>query len=513
MKIRVLVPFLVPLLALAAVGCGGGDTPGEASASTVDVTVSPPSVVVPPSGQRTFLATVSGTANLAVTWSVREGTAGGGVTSGGVYTAPGTTGSYHVVATSVADPTKSAAASVTVTKPSSDLCAGLVQDKVAHPMTAVTKPGVGQTYVDPEFGTLVRRISDAATLVGASGIIKPMYSTIQAWNADESYLILYWTGGTGAGHHLYDGKTYAHIKKLDIAPADLEQVFWDTSNPKILYYVDGKKFKKFNVDTDTNATATVLRDFSTAPTSCTSNVDSGADPMFSSWDSRFFGLECGDKQFAYDAVNNTVGTVVTVAAGGESVQASPSGARFFLDVSNAAQVRDPNMSLVRSLSGLGADSHSSQGTADGADTWFSVQFDAGVGSGTLFATDLTTGSTRALLAQSSGWPYPPHDTHICALSYKNPGWVVAGTIGALTGGNLGQGVLENEIVLVNANTGGGFCRVAHARTCADVCGTNGYWAETHNVISPRGTRILFGSDWSGGATVDTYVVELPSYVP
>jgi hypothetical protein len=31
------------------------------------------------------------------------------------------------------------------------------------------------------------------------------------------------------------------------------------------------------------------------------------------------------------------------------------------------------------------------------------------------------------------------------------------------------------------------------------------------VISPSGTRLLFGSDWGNGPTVDTYVVELPSY--
>jgi hypothetical protein len=31
--------------------------------------------------------------------------------------------------------------------------------------------------------------------------------------------------------------------------------------------------------------------------------------------------------------------------------------------------------------------------------------------------------------------------------------------------------------------------------------------------SPTGTRAVFGSDWGGGASVDTYVVELPSYRP
>jgi hypothetical protein len=53
-------------------------------------------------------------ANMAVTWTVREGAAGGSITSAGVYTAPQSTGTFHVVATSAADNTNSLAATITV---------------------------------------------------------------------------------------------------------------------------------------------------------------------------------------------------------------------------------------------------------------------------------------------------------------------------------------------------------------------------------------------------------------
>ena len=72
-------------------------------------------VTVAPGGTQQFTATVAGTSNTQVAWSVEEGTAGGGISSSGLYTAPGTGGgTYHVVATSVADTTKSAVATVTV---------------------------------------------------------------------------------------------------------------------------------------------------------------------------------------------------------------------------------------------------------------------------------------------------------------------------------------------------------------------------------------------------------------
>jgi len=82
----------------------------------VTVIVDPPTVELTTGGAMGFVAIVTGTANTAVTWSVRE--AGGGTVSAtGAYTAPATPGTYHVVATSTADPTAWGEATATVTAP------------------------------------------------------------------------------------------------------------------------------------------------------------------------------------------------------------------------------------------------------------------------------------------------------------------------------------------------------------------------------------------------------------
>jgi hypothetical protein len=85
---------------------------------------------------------------------------------------------------------------------------------------------------------------------------------------------------------------------------------------------------------------------------------------------------------------------------------------------------------------------------------------------------------------------------------KAPGWVAVDVIGDSSTQLLGRSVL-----VANIDTGK-MCYVAHHHS------TSGdYWAEPHVVMSPSGTRVLFGSDWGGNGTqVDTYVVELPSYV-
>ncbi|HYI01067.1 MAG TPA: hypothetical protein VD972_34250, partial [Hyalangium sp.] len=89
--------------------------------------------------RQTFSASVSGTANPAVTWSVVGGSANGSISAEGNYTAPGSPGIYRVAATSVADPSKSH--SVDVFVQSSGAVAAVIS-----PATATLAPGAFQTF-------------------------------------------------------------------------------------------------------------------------------------------------------------------------------------------------------------------------------------------------------------------------------------------------------------------------------------------------------------------------------
>ena len=70
----------------------------------VSVSISPTTASISTGAQKQFAASVSGSTNTAVTWTA----SGGSVTSGGLYTAPSSAGTYTVTATSAADSTKSA---------------------------------------------------------------------------------------------------------------------------------------------------------------------------------------------------------------------------------------------------------------------------------------------------------------------------------------------------------------------------------------------------------------------
>jgi hypothetical protein len=111
-------PRLLPLASLllaALVGCTGTVEPvSPASGQTISVQVSPAQIQVAPQSAVTFAAVVTGTANTAVSWGVQE-VGGGTVDASGLYTAPVSAGTFHVTATSVADPSKQGTATVTVT--------------------------------------------------------------------------------------------------------------------------------------------------------------------------------------------------------------------------------------------------------------------------------------------------------------------------------------------------------------------------------------------------------------
>jgi hypothetical protein len=103
---------LLGLALLALSACGGGGS-GSPPPPAVKVTIAGPAGLLDAGTSRTYTVSVSGTANLAVTWSVVE-SGGGTVSAAGVYMAPAIPGTYTVKATSRADATASATVMVAV---------------------------------------------------------------------------------------------------------------------------------------------------------------------------------------------------------------------------------------------------------------------------------------------------------------------------------------------------------------------------------------------------------------
>ncbi len=111
----------------------------SAPPAPISVSISPTSASIQAGATQQFIATVTGSSNTGITWSAT----GGSVSGSGLYTAPGTAGTYTVKAISAADGTKSATATVAVT--------------AAPPQIAVSPTSLS-------FGSIVANTSSTQTL-------------------------------------------------------------------------------------------------------------------------------------------------------------------------------------------------------------------------------------------------------------------------------------------------------------------------------------------------------------
>ena len=241
--------------------------------------------------------------------------------------------------------------------------------------------------------------------------------------------------------------------------------------------------------------------------------------------------------FSYRISTNTIGTPFLVEA--DVPQALPSGrGTYFYSGTNQVQTLNAVTNAVTRTIPFDGTQHSDLlRNAAGDDIIAGVQFDGPSGSGTLMWTNLTKGGpVQTLIGPAVGDPYPPTGTLVSGRAFNNPGWLAVAITGCPAGSNgncngstpIGaanpQTYLDQEIILANIDTGK-MCRIAHNRTTGNYANSSNsnYWAQPNVIISPRGTRILFASDWgaanpksptvNGSAVVDTYVITLPSYKP
>ncbi|HEY5678329.1 MAG TPA: hypothetical protein VIR81_16165, partial [Myxococcales bacterium] len=126
MAFRIHPVVLAALVGAAACGSSADSSvAGALTTSAIKVSITPSRTAVVVGTSKVFHATVTNTTNTAVTWSVKESN-GGSIQVDGTYLAPPSTGIFHAIATSVADGTASATATVQVTLPPPALPAGAV---------------------------------------------------------------------------------------------------------------------------------------------------------------------------------------------------------------------------------------------------------------------------------------------------------------------------------------------------------------------------------------------------
>jgi NHL repeat len=141
----------------------------------VSITVSQQTATLVIGHSQMFAATVSNASDTTVAWSVQE-SFGGGITSAGLYTAPIQPGTYHIIASSVADPDASATIAVVVINSTITTFAGAgtspypgdngpaTSAQLKFP-TGLAFDAVGNLYIADADGFRIRKVNAATGVI------------------------------------------------------------------------------------------------------------------------------------------------------------------------------------------------------------------------------------------------------------------------------------------------------------------------------------------------------------
>ncbi len=379
----------------------------------------------------------------------------------------------------------------------------------------LAKPAIGQPYVDPVFGTIITRLTDAAAQ-RAEGFVC-YYPKLDPFNADETKILIYRRGGQW---FIYSRENQA-LKRAPVKNSQTDaQPRWHPTLPNILFWFDANKIMQHDF---ASGRTTIIHVFSTYQ--FVTNFDEGnysADGRYVALAGKNWPWQTGLQEFfVFDlderlllgrpmpATGRTVdwlsispfGNYVVVLVG------SPHGAGQWQGVD---VYRAPEMELLP---------HAYYPYSDHADLGIDGE------------------GNEVYVTDNAEEAYPDRLRHLekyrledgvktdllgCAwglsrlVSCRNlavPGWAIVSTYSSPK--HLAEEKVypfDDEIFAVKMDGSHAVKRIAHHRSQRFAVGDysyNNYWDQPNAVISRSGNYILFSSNWRElGAPQDVYLIDL-----
>ncbi len=358
------------------------------------------------------------------------------------------------------------------------------QDNSPFPPTPTLVKGT--PYLDPVYGTILNRVTDADNEPPAA-MARNDYSRRQAFNADNTRLIVFAIDGFW---HLYDAVTFDHVTRLDGGPAGDAELQWHPTNPNLFYYLPNNGGLSINqYDVTTKSTTTVADFTGRLPWAGAARVWTKSEGSPSA-DGRYWGFMVETSSFAplglitYDLETDTItGTLDLDGIGRpDHVSMSPSGDYIVPSwdggLGTVAYARDFSSSTQL----LHKSEHSDIALlANGHDAYIALDYQSN--SGDVFWVDLQTQQKTVLFGT-----YGNSTTaiHFSGKAFDKPGWVLTSTYGmnsTVTNGT--KKWFHEKVFLIELETGR-ILNVAHAHHS----GSRDYFHEPHWSISRDGTKAV-----------------------
>jgi hypothetical protein len=158
------------------------------------VIVTPKNGKVGLGGKLQFSAVVTGLSDNSVQWSIQEAGESGTISADGLYTAPASSGTFHVLAKSTVDPMYQDSGTVTVATP-----AGTPPALVAGVWANITPPGVNLDPANSNAGVVAVGIDPSNPLT--------LYTGVDVYSGDQWHGIWKTVDGGSSWMHVGGGKT------------------------------------------------------------------------------------------------------------------------------------------------------------------------------------------------------------------------------------------------------------------------------------------------------------------
>src|SRR5579864_8609639 len=348
-------------------------------------------------------------------------------------------------------------------------------------------PPVGVTYVDPTFGSTIKRVSNALAVPNADGggnltWIENEYSTMSPFNSDNSKFILVHQSYFA----LYDGSGF-YIHDLPFEVNASSEPRWSRKDNVTLYYHSGNMLKSYNISTGAIAVVHTFSEYSSISGNGEMDISSDGDHFVYCGDSRYifvYQISTGKKFTAFDTAGRSFDSEYITPNNNVIVSWIQSGTVRY----TGQELYDINMNFLRQVGH--ADGHKDVTRDTNGDevlVWTNSNDPQPI-------PNCNNGIVKILLASGTQTCLTQLDwslaVHISAPDGNGSVFVDTEAPGNPESGASGWVAYTNEILQVKLD-GSGVIRWAHHRSRP----LNGYNWQPKLSVSRDGTRLLYTSNF------------------
>ncbi|WP_244528104.1 hypothetical protein [Tardiphaga sp. OK245] len=358
-------------------------------------------------------------------------------------------------------------------------------------------PGYLAPVVDASLGTTLVRVTTPDSPMGNGMVCKRSYcthrySSAQAWNADQSLLLI--VNGCN-GLCFLDGRTYAPLFRRQRGG----ECEWHPQDPELMICVAGRRISRWaprsNAE-DVILEAEVYRELQFGPYKGNPSWDGNRIVV------RAIGQQGTLVAFAMDLSDRRKFPDIELARipGKNSYCGiSPLGKYIFcqqslIDFTDQAFVFSIEGDLLQSWTEHHRPGHGDMTVDAGGDEVYVGISKSAPDKYQVIKRRLQDGQVTALA------PYGEAQ-HASMRAIRRPGWVFMSYAGAALAPAGGKKVapFAQEVIALKIDGSGEFRRIAHTRNAP-----YDYWSETHGSPSPDGSQVIWSSNWGqrGGPVFD-----------